>query len=222
LGAFQTSGLVHFDVMIHSSIDPRRMAYPSRLLRRSPGRRRDRYGGTRAMPQIEITRGSALVDATRAYSVYVNGVNSVQIRDGETKVIGVDEGDHVIQCLVDWKGSPKFRIKVGSDGIKLFCKSNDRAQMFDSAGYILLWEGDAKDVVNKNITQITNTNAGTGVPDGCISAVVFFVYFLFVTLATERFHMKLWVALCIGLAWLGILGFIRWRVRSIRMGQPRK
>jgi len=74
------------------------------------------------MAQIEITRGSALVDATRAYAVYVDRVKAAQIRDGETKFIEVTEGEHIVQCLLGSNGSPTFRIKVGSAGIKLFCK----------------------------------------------------------------------------------------------------
>ncbi len=65
------------------------------------------------MNSIKISRDSGYADRIRDYKVICNSEVIGKIRNGETKVFEIAEGQHELYLKIDWCRSNKIKVNVG-------------------------------------------------------------------------------------------------------------
>lgn len=72
------------------------------------------------MAVLILKREKAWVNYFRRYKVYIDGDLAETIRNGETRRLHLESGEHTIQLRIEWCGSPPVKFTLDEGAIKVF------------------------------------------------------------------------------------------------------
>ena len=88
------------------------------------------------MNQLVIERQSEWYNRFKNVRLFVDGTKVGVVKNGEKKVLNVEEGSHIIQAKVDWCGSNKLNVEVNKD-LHIELKANRKIRsLFQILGVI--------------------------------------------------------------------------------------
>jgi len=163
------------------------------------------------MGQIEITRASTVEGAIYAYGIYIDDVRVAQVRDGETKLLDVPDGEHTVECRsFPPFGSRTLQIDVGEAMTRLYCKPGNTKSRLYADDRILLWVGDAN-----HVTQEAELPARRYQPGffwgPLIPLLLGFGVFTVKAAMAGQIDASVWITIALATTFVSVVVFFGWR-----------